>query len=874
MSNPKTIIFRIGEETKPVISNSDNYGESILSEQISQALTCIQNLEDECKNDKNIELENSPFSDVYHNNIVSYIGERGSGKTSCMYSVANILRKKEESIFYCLDVIDPSFFDDHHNVIQIVIGKLYGNFISLLKGPYEEQKREHEIMELRNRFHDTKKHLRYLDKEPEFSDDNEMEGLYQLASGVDLKDSLEKLVKEFLKFAKKEVLLITIDDIDQNFTRAYEMAEQLRKYLIIPGVIIQIAAKLEQMSEVIQNRMAIQYKNLPDKNVDINYADMADRYLTKLLPLESRIYMPSMEVLFENPLRVIVGGDAKDIEIGDVKTTVTQLIFQKCRYLFYNTRGTTSYIVPRNLRELRMLLSLLVKMSDYRTFDENMKVTIAENNKDVFKNYLFSDWLNKLSEDSKKVARELVAEKEPVRLNKKVIQLLTDQYPYGYKYEGDAVPDYIAQIENMHNAVYNVSLGDTFTFMDYIAKQESQKDIHLLLFFIKTLYSIRLYEYYDMLTDTILNPKSISDSKPYRKDEILEDVSYLQKLVGGSYYYISGDTLMPTIAKASVDKQREIRLIDGDALNILIRDIVARYDHIEKASNADKVRFTEDLRIAEFFMLTTSRFIYSKGGGKESGNYRTSMDAYYDRDLSKVSNMEFNVTAPFFTLLDIQHTYSRFHPSIYSIAVSWEKEKGVHRDSLYNSLLSECHTREDRKPEHDMLSRSVIRNAEIAEDLFEYMQKNGSRIRPDGGEMGALADFYRIVFNYQIATYDREKDAEGESAPHIIRFTPFKVLFDFLVTCKDQAKFYSIYNKSLVAKVTPYRYLDKSMSREEIWSLLTENYPSVNNIERKDDFLYHFRSAKRYNRSTAIQKLDALSKSWGMKLDGTSSTNE
>lgn len=870
MSIPKTIVFRTGEETKPVIMNTESLEGSLLNDQVNQALKCIKSMVQECE-DYN-EWKDSPFADVYHNNIISYIGERGSGKTSCMYTVANLLMSSDENNYYCLDAIDPSFFDEHHNVIQIVIGKMYGDFSNALRKPFRDQKREHEIVDLRNCFYEAKKHLKYLDKEPEYSDDNEMEALYQLSSGIDLKESLLNLIREFLKFFGRKILLITIDDIDQNFSRAYEMAEQLRKYLIIPGVIIQLAAKLEQLSDVIQIKMALQYKNLPG-NKKQDYADMADRYLTKLLPLESRIYMPSMDVFYETPLKIVVDGRGKNVEIGDVKTTVTQLIFQKCRYLFYNTKGSTSYIVPRNLRELRMLLSLLIKMPDYRTYSGGNKVVLTENNKIVFKNYLFGDWLNKLSEDSRRIAEELIGEEEPIRFNKKVVQLLAEASEY--RYISEKVPDYIADIVNRNNAMYNVSLGDVFTYIDYMSKLESQKDGHLLLFFIKTLYSIRLYEYYDMLTNVLDNSDEIElNSKPYRKDEVLENVSYLQKFVGGSYYYISGKSVIPTIGGGVKDNQREKRLIEGAVLNALIRDLVARYSRIEKATIQEKIIFTSDLRIAEFFMLTVSRFIYSKGGGKEQGNYRTNTDAYYDRDLSKVTNMEFNVMSPFFNLMDIKHAYGRFSPYIFDIAKDWHGEEGFYVSSLYNQLLKECHDRSCYSPEHDLLSKSTIRNAEIAEDLFAYLERQSSRLRPENGEIGILADFYRMVFTYQIATYDLEIGGDGKAQSYVIRFIPFKVLAEFLMNCKDQQQFYNIYNKAFSKRITPYKFLEKSMTKEEIWKLLIEMYPSINDKMHKDDFLYHFRSNKRYGRTATIPKLESLSRTWGLKLDGTSTTNE
>ena len=868
--NKKTVIFRIGEETKPVIVDSKDYQDSLLGDQISQAIKCVKTIVDEFPSSQS--WENTPFSDVYHNNIVSYIGDRGTGKTSCMYSVANILRQRGEK-YYCLDAIDPSFFDDHHNILQIVIGKMYGKFQKEYEVLLKYGKKEHDIMNLSQRFLETKKHLRYLDKEPEYIDDNEMEDLHQLASGVDLKVSVMSLVDEFLRFFDKDVLVISIDDIDQNFTKAYEMAEQLRKYLIIPNVIIQLAVKIDQLSDIVQNKMATQYHNLDKSRNPSVIKDMADRYIVKLLPLESRVYMPEMEVFFDDPLQIYNEGTI--IEYGDVKTTVTQLIFIKCRYLFYNTRGTTSAIVPRNLRELRMLVSMLVRMPDYCTYADDGSVVCAEVNKEVFKNYFFNDWLNKLNDSLKGIAVDLINENEPTRFNKKVIRLLYDETGYPYNFNGEKLPNYLLPIVQDNNANYNVSIGDAFTYMDYLSKVDSRKDWHLLVFFIKSLYSIRLFEYYNILTENLkMIDDSEKDSKPYRRYDILENVSYLQKFVGGSYYYLSGDTLIAKSFDLNKDNQREIRLIDGQRLNELIRDVVFRYSDIKKQTQTQKTLFTQDLQMAEFFMLTASRHIVSKTGGKESANYRDSLEAYYDKNLSQVTNIEFNIMTPFFSLLDVEHTYRRFNPLIFSISKAWNDIKNGFI-SLYNLIIRECNDCNDYLPEQNLLSKATIRNAEIAEDLYLFLEKRRANLRPaSGGEIGVLAEFCRNVFSYQIGTYDTWKKEDGKPTHNLIRFIPFKVLAEFLFECKDQSKFYNIYNKVLANKVTPYKFLDKSMSRDNLWMIIIEMYPNLNTIEHHEEFLYRFRSNKKYNRATIIQKLDALSKMWGLKLDGTRYTNE
>lgn len=867
----KTIEFRLGEETKPVIVDSRNYKDSMFGVQIAQALRVIETKTSGISSD--LSREGSIFNDIYDNNIISFIGERGSGKTSCMYSVLNVLQDHNQPSPtdtkkpYCfIDTVDPSFFDVHHNILQIIIGKIYGKFKEKIKDSYGRGSDEHTIQELRTMFRETKKHLKHLQKEVEFGDDNEMEELHRLSFGVDLRRSIKSLVTKFLEYEKSRYLVITIDDIDLNPEQAYEMAEQVRKYLILPNVIILMAVKLDQLAQIIKLRMLKEYGDNTFYLVEDYLTDMTDRYIVKLLPLESRIHMPSMEVFYDIPL-IYIGEDGRRVEFDDVRTAVVEMIFKKCRYLFYHTKGTTSYIVPRNLRDLRMLTSMLMRMSDD-----------VGANQDIFKSYFFDDWLNHLNSEQKDLAQRLIAEDEPTRFNKRFFQLATNYFREIVR-DRD-VPSYIRQIVKDENVAYNVSIGDVMTFLDYISKIAIDTDEHRLIFFIKSLYSIRLYEYYNQRTDGVnadaISGKQPKDTRSYRKDDILENVSNLQKLVGGNFFYLSGQTFIP---EASVEKsRREQRPIDGDALNRLIRDLVARFATIKGKEDDAKIDFTEDLRMAEFFMLTTTRYFYSKSGGKDVNetNYRKEIDAYYDKDLSGRANLVFEATAPFFTLLDVKHTYGRFHEKIFEIAKAWDGKEGARYMSLYNVMIGECHNRTGYKPVHDFLSKATIRNIEISEDLYQFLVKNRGKYRPDGGGViKILSEFYKTVYSYQISTYDYVRESDGSKAYYDIKFVPFNTLAEYLGRVSDEVKFYSIYNKDLARRVSPYYYVKGNMTREDVWQELIAAYPPILQMETAlYDFNIKFKSATtKYKRKTIIEKLMALASKWNVKLDGALDTN-
>ena len=102
-------------------------------------------------------------------------------------------------------------------------------------------------------------------------------------------------------------LLIAIDDLDLCNQAAYKLAEQIRKYLIIPHVVIVMAVKNDQLQLAIQEKNINEYKelirytkktdNMGIRNeLDNEIKNMAERYVAKLIPIARRIYMPKMQI--------------------------------------------------------------------------------------------------------------------------------------------------------------------------------------------------------------------------------------------------------------------------------------------------------------------------------------------------------------------------------------------------------------------------------------------------------------------------------------------------------------------------------------------------------------------------------------------------
>lgn len=633
--------------------------------------------------------------------------------------------------------------------------------------------------------------------------------------------------------------MISIDDIDLNVKLAYEMVEQIRKYLILPNVMILMAVKIDQLSMVIQENLSKQFDQALKHDTRIltgnDISEMAERYINKLIPIESRIYIPSPDVFFGNSL-VIKDRENVVFEADTVRDAIPSLIFTKCRYLFYNTRGTTSPIVPRNLRDLRLLLQMLIKMKDYSEV-KPINMTEALGNKQQFKRYFFSTWLDSLEVDVRSVAIKLINETEPTLFNKKVIDLIRNMYADATSKElkshkmyfdidsamaKDAneikVEDNFRNILEPKNLAYNISIGDVFYVLDRLLRMETSASVHRLIFFIKALYSIKLYEWYDEMTDMNETTKKPlpTEKKPYTGDFLVNINDYM-KLVGGNFFCLDGETVLPP-KRINSFVEREIRLINGKTFFELLKQVL----HICRNSPThenEMIQLAEEdltkMHVVEFFMLTISRYVWTTDKTlSESGShrYRLGADAFYNRQIGEqMTNLKFDFLSPFFTLIDIEHSYGRFNEEIFGYAKRVE-------NSLYNKIMGLFEF--DR---HRHLSSICIRNAEVLDELFSRIKSRRGSLR-SSDDSKIFGSIYNEIANFEIATHDYETKEGNQKEYYTIQFPGFSVLSNLFSDLGFVALFESIYNRndqvdqSVIEMVTSYfndflnSYLKKKQS--------------------------------------------------------------
>lgn len=398
--------LKLGEEYKPVIENYDRAKESHFRDIYENGIRIVRDI---LSDENNYSETNNELQDDYYNNIIAFVGERGMGKTSSMKSFEQLLVKNNnffssgfkydgdlkyrESIskFHSMGTIDPSLFDKHNNLLEVVIAKMFEQFKNRMENDNNcINQNENNRRELIKQFSTIHENIKALYSDDKSKDEcNDIDALIKKAESIKLKDNIAKLIENFLNFMGKSKdiqFLILIDDIDLNTEHAYKMAEQIRKYLIIPKVIILMAVKINQLSDAVEQNLIKSHKELLDKKriEPQELAIMTEKYLEKLIPLERRLHLPDLNDLEINiPIEIENnkfenGMKNSNFKADTVEFGVRELIYTRTGMYFKKYEQRPNYIVPNNFRELIDLITMLYKMEPVRRTSKSICLELLQ----------------------------------------------------------------------------------------------------------------------------------------------------------------------------------------------------------------------------------------------------------------------------------------------------------------------------------------------------------------------------------------------------------------------------------------------------------------------------------------------------------------
>lgn len=795
--NERTITFRLGEENGIVIQK-DSFETSLFLNQYQQAIDIFDRLWKE-QQEWAKSSNSSYYLDNQFSNVIAFCGDRGEGKTSCMSSFATILTDEHVRGEACskkgdenkkpiiistdflrpqeiewLDTIDPSFFDRKHNLLELLLGRMYANVSRRSQGNISNNDRDksYDRRLLMEQFERVKSDISKIAKNDKIYDS--LEEISDLAAGVNLKSDLHELFNRYLKYMGKKCLLICIDDLDLNISEGYRMAEMLRKYLICPQCIILVAVKVGQLIEVIAtaHRKEIKVDDISWERCMY----MAQKYVAKLFPRGNRVIMPIPTDFYEYNLEIVCSKKSKPEEENNskekepkftVKEKVVQMIFQKTGYVFYNTQHL-SPIIPKNLRSLRHLLGMLYSVPDAKDANGNDN----EIGRDTFKNYFFGTWAAQLPDKDYTFAQQLAQYDDLTTLNAFVVEYFANRVENDTSIkilETDLNEEYAKlylSITSKKNTATNISYGDVMYVLWFINGITLHMTIQNLIFLIKTFYSMRLYACYNVVSsnEEELYPPTPEVEKAvhiHKAETLYEHVNQLQKLLNGSYFTYPQSAFLPTVGRDNTAFRDRVIVHISKLKPLLCR--------IKEGAKK------EDVRLCEYLALCISRSTTSKENILDLGLNRSEKIPTYLGTLSSTADyFVFDFLHPFFSLCNIEYAYRRFDDmlglnkkkdvqvSLFEIA---QKTEG----SLYRSFLDKYKDKKDLwDKQHALISDAVIRVSEVQWAIYDELLRKRNLYK-DGDD--SIFSAYNAIQNLRIKLYPIIGENNEQTEPGTLVFS-------------------------------------------------------------------------------------------------------
>ena len=706
-STEKIIYYRKGDESYPRTEDlsKEDWSQYFFSDIYEKAVGIIQDIvqinllnkrnKDRYNYANNVESTNSlnirfdisvnnviPNSYDTRNNIIAFVGERGSGKTSCLQTVYNNIPKIERlRNLQCkfnnhMPIIDPSYFNEHSNILEIVIAQMFQIFKDALQHPEKYFLHDDNLLEKKRNlvksFQEVKETLDCIDTPIKSSDTNDsVEALSRMAASNNLKQQMEKLIDGYLSYfngQSESVLVIAIDDLDVQTKHTYTMLEQISKYLIVDRVVILIGVKLKQLSDLIKQNYyndfekLINNKEVTGSQID----DMASRYLLKLIPFSHRLFLPN---IYDHITELSLEIEGESNESQNLNKCILELIYSRTHISFYNSLEQESLIIPHNLRELLNLIAMLLDLPNVDMKEEPDQRNGIKHNRKYFKRYFINSWcLDKLSSNQYTFIREL-DDCDVVQVNKFIMDYLYKNYQFLLK-DKDIVH---ADIFNMLNRSYNVSMADVNLALDILSVYN---DINTksLIFAIKTLYTMMLCEQFHEMNSKsqiernateLYNRLINSSQKAWQSNNKLSFLSNYERLIGGNILNIDVDVYYS-------DSNNKYTYVRKNNLNELYNnERFFNYTNKEKFTNERSFGSVnkENFNRIEFHVLTTL---------VESVNpkYRVYKHCYYDRfpinDFSNTNTSIVSATAVLANIIRLYRLYQLFNfinnnPDIFNI---------------------------------------------------------------------------------------------------------------------------------------------------------------------------------------------------------------
>lgn len=348
-----------------------------------------QSLNDDFDKYSGTDLRNN--SQLY--NIIFFTGDRGAGKTSAMLSYMEFLKdyfrntqrerfkdtelemqwKNREVMFTGLEYIDASVLDDKEDILGSVLSKMLKKWIDeenksqggiIRNSDYDHKKRK--LQKLFSNVYECRKKIRDVNT---YDDNSEMfmDNLQNMSLTFNMQREFRKLVFAYLDIMRypgaehlnpqSHFLVVCIDDLDMNIRKGFELLEQVRKYLMIPNIVVLLSANYEQLDKICNNHYFKEFEKTKNNDMSVYIENLSREYLEKIIPMRRQIVMTSGEkwLLKRQKNLEIQYTDINNQRFekkGRLREIVQSTLEERLKILWDREGRTLDYLMPTTLREL------------------------------------------------------------------------------------------------------------------------------------------------------------------------------------------------------------------------------------------------------------------------------------------------------------------------------------------------------------------------------------------------------------------------------------------------------------------------------------------------------------------------------------------
>lgn len=349
------------------------------------------------------------------NTVIGVVGERGSGKTSFLYTL-----KKRMPSDRCLilNVVEPANFESEMRALELFLAQLFEEYNRIFHKRVDSGA-PFEVPRIYGLFKEIAKILSSVRSgDSVYSRDYpSMEVLSHMADLVSIREKIRRLCVEFLEYinadeqsVKKRYIVMLIDDVDliENY-KVFQLLEDVHKFLS-GNIVIVLTYREKQLGDSVLDRKLGENERLVNAQIATRselQLQMED-FIEKVVPLDRTVRLKDQTSIIGERMLTVLGalhedetvltrilvdpyrkaGVDEDVTVGDWIDAVTYAkTLLRVRPVY--SQEETSFAWPRNLRETISLVKMLQCDLDPVLDKAIDSVAIYKENLGRYQDYIF-----------------------------------------------------------------------------------------------------------------------------------------------------------------------------------------------------------------------------------------------------------------------------------------------------------------------------------------------------------------------------------------------------------------------------------------------------------------------------------------------------